>query len=238
MKLDVLAFGAHPDDVELSCAGTLYNCYLQGKKTGIVDLTRGELGTRGTAEKRDMEAKKAAEILKLSVRENLCLADGFFQYNHDSLNRVIEMIRKYQPEIVFCNAIRDRHPDHGRGSHLVSDACFYAGLIKIKTMIDGEEQKAWRPRAVYHYIQDRYIEPTFLVDISASFDKKIESIKAFSSQFFDPNSTEPETPISSKQFFETIKDRAHTLGRIIHADYAEGFTCERYPGVKDVFQLI
>jgi len=238
MKLDVLAFGAHPDDVELSCSGTLINCVNAGKKTGIIDLTKGELGTRGNAEIRAQESAKASQILQLSVRVNLDLGDGFFVYSQENLLKIIEQIRKYKPEIVFCNAIKDRHPDHGRGSNLVSDACFYAGLVKIETNLDGVPQEAWRPKVVYHYIQDRFIEPNFLVDISNVIDKKLESVMAYSSQFYDPLSNEPETPISSIQFLNTIKERCNTLGRIINVEYAEGFTAERYVGVKNIFDLL
>jgi len=237
MKLDVLAFGAHPDDIELSCSGTLMKCVNSGKKIGIVDLTKGGLGTRGTVESRDLEAEKASRILNLSIRENLNLGDGFFNYSQENLLKVITSIRKYQPEIVLCNAIKDRHPDHGRGSHLVSDACFYSGLMKIETSVANLSQQFWRPKAVYHYIQDRFIEPDFLVDISDVIDAKMNSIMAFSTQFYDPNSTEPQTPISSMQFLNTIKERSNIFGRTIGVEYAEGFTTERYIGVKDIFDL-
>jgi bacillithiol biosynthesis deacetylase BshB1 len=238
MKIDVLAFGAHPDDVELSCSGTLMQCVLQGKTTGIIDLTRGELGTRGNAQLRAEESAKASQILQLRVRENLDMKDGFFGYSQENLLKVIEVIRKYQPDIVFCNAIKDRHPDHGRGSHLVSEACFYAGLTKIETIVDGQNQAPWRPKAVYHYIQDRFIEPDFLVDITEAMEAKIESILAYSSQFYDPNSKEPETPISSLQFLNMVRDRNSTMGRIMNVQYAEGFTTERYVGVKNIFDLL
>lgn len=238
MKLDILAFGAHPDDVELSCSGVLLNALKLGKKTGIVDLTKGELGTRGSSDLRAIESEKASKILGLSVRENLDLGDGFFNYTQENLVKIITIIRKYQPEIVICNAIKDRHPDHARGSHIVSDACFYAGLLKINTEYSNVAQQHYRPRAVYHYIQDRFIEPDFLVDISDVMDKKIESIMAYSSQFYDPNSNEPQTPISSLQFLNTIKERSSTLGRIINVEYAEGYTMERYIGVKNIFDLL
>jgi bacillithiol biosynthesis deacetylase BshB1 len=238
MKLDILAFGAHPDDVELSCSGVLFNAVNVGKKTGIIDLTKGELGTRGSAHLRAQESEKASKILKLSVRENLDLGDGFFNYNQESLLKIITVIRRYKPEIVICNAIKDRHPDHARGSHIVSDACFYSGLLKIETFDNEQKQEHFRPKAVYHYLQDRFIEPDLLVDISDVMDKKIESIMAYSSQFYDPNSTEPHTPISSLQFMNTVKDRCSTLGRIINVEYAEGYTTERYLGVKNIFDLL
>jgi bacillithiol biosynthesis deacetylase BshB1 len=236
MKLDILAFGAHPDDVELSCSGTILKAIAEGKKAGVVDLSKGELGTRGTSETRTIEAANAAIILGLSARENLEIEDGFMEYNQLNLSKVILMIRKYQPEIVLCNAISDRHPDHGNASKLVSEACFYAGLLKYQNrLIDIETP--WRPKAVYHYIQDRFMHPNFLVDISTVMDKKIESIKAYSSQFYFEKSSEPQTPISSKQFFDTITERASTLGRIINCEYAEGFVTERYPGVNSIFDL-
>lgn len=238
MKLDILAFGAHPDDVELSCSGTLYLHKLAGYKTGIIDLTHGELGTRGTAEIRLQEAKAAAEILKVDVREQLDFKDGFFVNDPEHQLKIIRMIRKYKPEIVFANAIHDRHPDHGKGSSVVSDACFYAGLRRISTTDGGKEQEAWRPRAVYHYIQFRPIEPDLIVDISGSFNVKMESILAYKSQFFDPNSNEPSTVISSPEFLKNIEERASDWGRLIGTRYGEGFTVERTPGVKDLFSLI
>ena len=196
MKLDILAFGAHPDDVELGCAGTILKEISLGKTVGIIDLTRGELGTRGSAEIRDQEAAAAAKILGVSVRENLNMRDGFFVNDEKHQLEIIKMIRKYKPEIVLCNAIDDRHIDHGKGSKLVSDACFLSGLMKIETSIDGEKQDAWRPKLVYHYIQWKNIEPDFVVDITGFTDKKIESILAYGSQFYDANSKEPVTPIT------------------------------------------
>jgi bacillithiol biosynthesis deacetylase BshB1 len=237
MKLDILAFGAHPDDVELGCSGTLAKEISLGKKVGIIDLTRGELGTRGSVEIRNSESEAASKILGISVRENLDMRDGFFVNDESHQLKVIEMIRKYQPEIVLCNAVSDRHPDHGRAAKLTADACFYSGLIKVETKEDGKAQSAWRPKAVYHYIQDHFIEPDFVVDITAHMDKKMESIFAYSSQFFDPNSKEPETPISSKNFMENVKAKAALFGRAINADYAEGFTVSRYIGVENLFDL-
>ena len=238
MKLDILAFGAHPDDVELGCGATLAKEIASGSKVGIVDLTRGELGTRGSAELRAVEAKNATAILGVSVRENLHFADGFFENNQSHQLEIIKMIRKYQPEIVICNAIEDRHIDHGRGSKLVSDACFLSGLIKIETQIDGQNQKEWRPKQVYHYIQWKNIEPDFVVDVTGFIDVKKEAILAYSSQFYDPKSDEPETPITSKNFLDSITYRSRDLGRIIGVDHAEGFTSERYVAVENLSKLI
>lgn len=237
MKLDILAIGVHPDDVELSCAGTLLKHIALGKTAGILDLTRGELGTRGSAELRTKEANASAKILGLSVREQLTMPDGFFENNESYQREIIKMIRKYQPEIVLCNAVSDRHPDHGRAAKLTADACFYSGLIKIETELDGKKQAAWRPKVVYHYIQDHYLKPDFVVDITAHFDKKMESVMAFSSQFFDPSSKEPETPISSKNFRDYIIAKHAMMGRSINVEYAEGFTVSRAIGVKNLFDL-
>jgi bacillithiol biosynthesis deacetylase BshB1 len=238
MKLDILAFGAHPDDIELGCSGTIAKEISLGKKVGIIDLTRGELGTRGTIEIRNAEAAKAAEILGISARENLDMRDGFFINNEEHQMKVIQMIRKYRPEIVICNAIEDRHIDHGKGSKLVSDACFLSGLRQIKTEINGEAQEAWRPKVVYHYIQWKHIEPDFVVDITGFIDIKMESILAYGSQFYNPDSCEPESPISSKNFLNSVKYRAQDLGRIIGTEYAEGFTVERYLAVNSLGNLI
>lgn len=238
MKLDILAFGAHPDDVELSCSGTIAKEISLGKKVGIVDLTRGELGTRGSAEIRDGEAQKAAEILGVSVRENLKMRDGFFVNDEKHQIEVIKMIRKYRPEIVICNAVDDRHIDHGKGSKLVSDACFLSGLRKIETSLNGENQECWRPKTVYHYIQWKNIEPDFVVDISGYIDKKKASILAYGSQFYSENSKEPITPIATKNFLESIIYRSQDLGRLIGVEYAEGFTTERYVAVNALSDLI
>ncbi len=238
MKLDILAFGAHPDDVELGCAGTIAKEISLGKKVGIVDLTRGELGTRGSAELRDQEAAAAAEILGVSVRENLAFADGFFKNDKDHQLEIIKMIRKYQPDIVLCNAIDDRHIDHPKGSQVVSDACFLSGLLKIETELNGEQQEKWRPKLVYHYIQWKNIEPDFVVDVTGFIDQKTASVLAYSSQFFDPKSDAPETPITSKNFTDSINYRARDLGRLIGVDYAEGFTSERYVAVDNLSKLI
>ncbi len=238
MKLDILAVGAHPDDVELSCSGTIAKEVDKGKKVGILDLTKGELGTRGSAEIRDTEAQKASEILGVATRENLNFKDGFFINNEEHQLEVIKILRKYRPEIVLCNAINDRHIDHGRGSKLVSDACFLSGLKKIETVYNKQQQEVWRPKQVYHYIQWKHIEPDFVVNISDHIEKKIESVQAYASQFYDANSKQPSTPISSKNFLDSIKYRAADLGRIIGVDYAEGFTVERYVAVDSIFDLI
>jgi bacillithiol biosynthesis deacetylase BshB1 len=238
MKLDILAFGAHPDDVELSCGGILLRHITQGKKIGIIDLTRGEMGTRGSAELRMKEAAEAAKILGAVVRENLQLEDVFFENDNASRLAIVEMIRKYQPEIILCNAIADRHPDHGRGAKLVSDAVFTAGLIKVETSLDGQPQKAWKTKAVYHYIQDRYIKPDLVIDITGVMEKRMECIRAFSSQFYNPDSKEPPTVISSKDFLDSLNARASEMGRQIGVKYAEGLTAERYVGVHSLFDLI
>ena len=238
MKLDILAFGAHPDDVELGCAGTILKEISLGKTVGIIDLTRGELGTRGSAEIRDQEANAAAKILGVSARENLEMRDGFFVNDEKHQLEIIKMIRKYQPEIVLCNATEDRHIDHAKGSKLVSDACFLSGLIKVETTLKGEKQTAWRPKLVYHYIQWKNIEPDFVVDITGFTDKKIESILAYSSQFYDANSDEPESPITSKNFFESLNYRSRDLGRLTGVGHAEGFTVERYLTVNSLADLM
>ena len=237
MKLDILAFGAHPDDVELGCSGTIAKEISLGKKVGIIDLTRGELGTRGTAQTRDEEASVAAKILGVSVRENLNFRDGFFVNDEAHQLEIIKMIRKYQPEIVLCNAITDRHIDHGKGSKLVSNACFLSGLSKIETELNSERQSHFRPKLVYHYIQWENIEPDFVVDISGFMNVKMESVKAYKTQFYDPNSKEPTTPITSKNFLNSIKYRAEDLGRLVGVDFAEGFTVERYLAVNSLGDL-
>lgn len=233
-KLDILAFGAHPDDVELGCAGTIALEVSRGKKVGIIDLTQGELGTRGSKELRALEAANAQNILGVTVRENLQFADGFFQNTPEVQLEVIRMIRKYQPKIVLCNAVRDRHIDHGKGSKLVSDACFLSGLIKIKTFENGKLQEAWRPKVVYHYIQWENIPPDFVVDISDFIQTKLDAVMAYSSQFFQEDSEEPVTPIATQNFLESISYRAKDLGRLTGVEYAEGFTVERVPLVKSL----
>jgi N-acetylglucosamine malate deacetylase 1 len=238
MKLDILAFAAHPDDIELAASGTLLAHIAMGKKVGIIDLTRGELGTRGSAELRDQEAAASSDILGLHVRENLRMRDGFFIKDETHLLRVIEMIRKYQPEIVLANSEFDRHIDHGRAADLVHDACFLSGLMKIETSHHGKDQEAWRPKAVYHYIQDYYTRPDVVFDITPFYEQKQKSISAFSSQFFNVNSDEPETPISSKDFWDFLEARARQFGRLINTTYAEGFTVKRPIGVKDLTELL
>lgn len=237
MKLDILAFGAHPDDVELGAGGTIAKAIADGKKVGVIDLTQGELGTRGTAKTRKLEAKNAAEILGLSARENLGFADGFFVNDKEHQLEIIKMLRKYQPDIVLCNAIDDRHIDHGKGSKLVSDACFLSGLVKIETELDSTNQEKWRPKHVYHYIQWKNIEPDFVVDISNFIEIKQKAVNAYQTQFFNSKSNEPETPITSKSFIESINYRARDLGRLVGVDYAEGFTVERYITVNSLFDL-
>jgi bacillithiol biosynthesis deacetylase BshB1 len=237
MKLDILAFGAHPDDVELGCGGTIAKEISLGKKVGIIDLTRGELGTRGTVEIRNQEAAAAAKILGVSIRENLDMRDGFFVNDEAHQLKIIKMIRKYQPEIVICNAIDDRHIDHPKGSQLVSDACFLSGLIRVETDIDGNQQGAWRPKLVYHYMQWKNLKPDFVVDITGFNKKRVEAVLAYSSQFYDPNSNEPETPIASKNFLESLNYRAQDLGRLIGTDFAEGFTVERCLAVNSLSNL-
>lgn len=238
MKLDILAFGAHPDDVELGCSGTIAKEISLGKKVGIIDLTRGELGTRGSVEIRNQESAAAAKILGVSVRENLDMRDGFFVNDEVHQLKIIKMIRKYRPEIVICNAIEDRHIDHGKGSKLVSDACFLSGLRQIKTEIDEIQQEAWRPKLVYHYMQWNNLIPDFTVDISGFNDIRISSILAYSSQFYNANSDEPETPIATKNFLESLNCRPKELGRLVGVDYAEGFNVERYVAVNSLSDLI
>jgi bacillithiol biosynthesis deacetylase BshB1 len=238
MKIDILAIGIHPDDVELSCSGTLLKHISQGKTAGILDLTLGELGTRGDAKTRTAEATRSAEILGVKFREQLDMADGFFANDKEHQLKLIEMIRLYKPQIVLCNAISDRHPDHGRAAKLVADSCFYSGLVKIKTPREGKEQGAWRPKAVFHYVQDNFIHPDFVIDITPFMEKKMEAIHAFKSQFYDPKSKEPETPISSPEFLENVRSKNSIFGRAIGVQYAEGFTANRYIGVNSLFDIL
>jgi bacillithiol biosynthesis deacetylase BshB1 len=237
MKLDILAFAAHPDDVEISAAGTLLKYISEGKSIGIVDLTEGELGTRGTVQTRYEEAETAGKLLGLSARENLRIKDGFFENSEENKRLIIQQIRRFQPEIILANSILDRHPDHGRAAKLVADACYLAGLRKIETEWEGETQEAFRPRLILHYIQDYYIKPNFVIDVSEFMDKKIEVIKAYKTQFFNPESTEPNTPISGDEFFDFLKGRMMTVGRPAGMKYAEGFTIDRIVGVTDLFDL-
>jgi bacillithiol biosynthesis deacetylase BshB1 len=237
MKVDILAFAAHPDDIELSASGTLMQQIALGKTVAIVDLTQGELGSRGTILTRYSEAAEASTIMGISARNNLKLADGFFEQNEQTLRLIIEQIRYFQPEIVLANAVEDRHPDHAKAAKLVSEACFLAGLRKIETSYNGATQESHRPKAVYHYIQDQFIQPDFVVDVTPFIDRKIEAIKAFKTQFYDPNSSEPKTPISGEEFFDFIKGRMLQFGRSIGVKYAEGYTVERPIGVKNLVDL-
>lgn len=238
MKTNILAIGAHPDDVELGCGGTIAKLISEGKSVVIVDLTQGELGTRGTNLTRAEEAANASKILGISARENLKMRDGFILNTEEYQMEIVKIIRKYQPEIVFANAIDDRHPDHAKASKLVSDACFLSGLVKIKTSMDGEKQEAWRPKHVFHYIQWKNIAPDFVVDISAFMSKKIEACLAYKTQFYDPNSKEPMTPIATKDFLESLTYRAQDLGRLSGVEYAEGFTSEKLLALKNFDGII
>lgn len=243
MKIDILAVGVHPDDVELSCSGTLLRHIAVGRTVGLLDLTRGELGTRGTAEIRDREAARAAEMMGARFRKNLGMADGFFAYTPENIKRIIEVIREHQPEIVLANALDDRHPDHGRAAKLTADACFFSGLVKIETRnAKGELHERWRPKALYHYIQDHNLKPDFVVDITPFIDRKMELVLAFRSQFYLPDdqefSNELSSPISGKQFLDFLRAKAQSYGREAGLDYAEGFNVARTPGVTDLFDLI
>jgi bacillithiol biosynthesis deacetylase BshB1 len=239
MQLDILAFGVHPDDVELSCSGTLLASISQGKKVGIIDLTRGELGTRGSAEIRDIEAATAAKILGVHHRQNLRMADGFFEHSQENLLKIIQVIRTFKPSIILANAVEDRHPDHGRSAKLVADAAFLSGLRKIETIDDsGNLQEAFRPTNVFHYIQDRLLMPDFVVDISSYYETKMESIRAYSTQFYNTDLNEPNTYISSPQFLETVKGRDMMMGKRIGVLYAEGFITEKTIGINNLDHLI
>ncbi|MBP6358077.1 MAG: bacillithiol biosynthesis deacetylase BshB1 [Sediminibacterium sp.] len=238
MKLDILAFGVHPDDVELGCAGTIMAAIDQGKKVGIVDLTRGELGTRGTPTTRTQEAAAAAKIMGVDVRENLDMADGFFTNDEAHQRKIIALIRKYQPDVILANAPEDRHPDHGRSAKLVSDAAFLSGLRKIETMHEGVTQNAWRPAYTFHYIQDRFIQPSFVIDITAYMERKMEAVLAYGTQFTSADTSEPQTYISSPQFLETVKARALMLGKRIGVGYAEGYITEKIIGFSNFDAII
>ena len=239
LKLDILVLPVHPDDAELGCSGTILKEVAHGKKVGIVDLTRGELGTRGTPEIRTKEAEASSKILGLVVRENLAIPDGFFENNREYQLKVIGAIRKYQPEIIITNAYHDRHPDHGRASQLVEDAVFLSGLRKIETFDAGKQQDAWRPKQLLHFIQDNYIRPDIVIDVTPHWDKKVDSIHAFSSQFFNPEwEGEPQTYISSPEFIAIIEARASEFGKSIGVKYAEGFTSRKILGVNSLFDLV
>lgn len=238
MKLDILVLSAHPDDAELGCGGTVAKHISLGHSVGLIDFTRGELGTRGTAETRAQEAAAAAAILGVQVRENLGLKDGFFQNDPEHQLKVVQVIRKYQPDIIITNAVSDRHIDHGKGAALAYDASFLSGLVKVETRNkQGQLQQAWRPRAVYHYIQSVMIEPDFVVDISGFWETKLSAIKAFKTQFYDPNSKEPETFISNPTFMKMVESRAIEFGHAIGVQHGEGFTVRRLPGVDNLLAL-
>ncbi len=239
MKLDVLAIAAHPDDVELGCSGTLIKEVNRGKKVGIVDLTQGELGTRGTIETRYAEAAAAAAIMGIHVRENLKMRDGFFKNDEEHQMQVVSVLRKYQPEIVIANILEDRHPDHGRGGWLVYDACFLSGLRQVKTFDEnGREQEKWRPKLLLHYIQDRFYEPDIIMDISDEWEKRMQAIRAYKTQFHDPESTEPQTYLSNPEFIQALESRARLLGKRIGVKYGEGFLSKKNIGIKDLDALV
>ena len=239
MKVDILAFGSHPDDVELGCGGSILSAISQGLKVGIIDLTKGELGTRGTPEIRKKESEKASEILGVSFRKNLDFKDGFFINDEEHQLKIVEVLREHKPSIIFCNAVKDRHIDHPKGSKLVSDSCFLSGLSKINTNYNNSKnQSPWTPKQIYHYIQWFDLKPDILIDISEFQEKKMKAIMAYESQFYNPKSTEPNTPISSKRFLDSIKQRDQNFGRISGVDSAEGFTVERPPVVKDIKGII
>jgi bacillithiol biosynthesis deacetylase BshB1 len=238
MKLDILVMAAHPDDAELSCSGTILAAIAEGKKVGIVDFTRGELGTRGTPEIRLQESADASQIMGIHARENLEIPDGFFQNEEANQIKLIQVIRRYQPDIVLANALEDRHPDHGKGAKLAIDASFLAGLRQIKTKDSDEDQVAWRPKHLFHYIQDRYLEPDFVIDISAHWETKEKAIRAFKSQFFDPNSSEPMSYISSPEFLKFIEARSREMGHKIGVTYGEAFQSQRTIGLSNFSALL
>lgn len=238
IKLHILAIAAHPDDIELGCAGTIINHVRKGQTVGILDLTEGELGTRGTVATRYEEAANAGRVMGVSVRENAQMADGFFRNDEEHQRKLITYLRRWQPEIVLANALEDRHPDHGRGGRLIADACFLAGLSKIETIYNGVPQKAWRPKRVFHMIQDRLLTPTFIVDITDSFSAKMEAIKCYATQFYNPSSAEPATYISSARFLDEVASRDALMGKRIGTRYAEGFICENFTGISDLDALI
>ncbi len=237
MKLDILAFGAHPDDVEISAGATLLKYSEEGKSIGIVDLTEGELGTRGTANIRREEAAASAEMLQLKIRHNLNLGDGFFEISKENILRIVELIRHHQPEMVLANSVKDRHPDHGKGAKLVSEACYLAGLDKIKTQYDGKSQIKHRPKLVLHYVQDFYLTPDIILDVSTHGSQKVALLKCYKSQFYDPNSKEPDTPITGKEFFSFVEGRMLSYGRELGVKYGEAYTIARTLGTSDLFGL-
>tara|TARA_B110000881_G_C18453401_1_gene452251 strand:- start:25 stop:738 length:714 start_codon:yes stop_codon:yes gene_type:complete len=235
--VDILAFGAHPDDVELSAAGTLIKHIKLGYSVGIIDLTMGEMGTRGTPEIRALEADQAKKIIGANFRQNLQMPDSFIDLSKNSIEKVVEVLRAHQPKIVFCNAVKDRHPEHEVAANLVSKACFISGLLKYETFLDGEIQAPHRPQNIYHYIQDQWIDPDFVVDVSKEMNQKIKAIKAFESQFYNPKSKEPNTPISNKDFMDSISSKANLLGRTIGRSFGEGFTVERPIGTNNLMNI-
>lgn len=237
MQIDILAIGAHPDDIELGCSGTLLKHISLGYSVGLIDLTQGELGTRGNAELRLQEAEEARKILGATFRTNLKLDDGFFENNTPNQLKLVELIRHHRPKIILANALADRHPDHGKGARLVADSVFYSGLSKIETVFNGKPQQPWRPQFVFHYLQDRYHHPDIIVDISGFMNKRMEAIRAFASQFFKEGSNEPETPISSQQFIDSLYYRPVEMGRMAGYRFGEGFQCETKLGVTDLFKL-
>jgi len=239
MKLDLLAVGSHPDDVELGCSGTLIKEIKRGKKVGIADLTQGELGTRGTVQTRYEEAGNAAKIMGVAVRENMKMRDGFFQNNEENQMQIVQLLRKYQPEIVIANILEDRHPDHGKGGWLLYDACFLSGLRQVKTIGDnGKEQEKWRPKILLHYIQDRFYEPDIIIDISEVWEQRMEAIRAYKTQFYDPNSKEPQSYLSTPDFLDALTARARLLGKRIGVKYGEGFLSKKSIGIKDLDCLV
>ena len=239
MKLDLLAIGSHPDDVELGCSGTLIKEIKRGKKVGIIDLTQGELGTRGTITTRYQEAADAARIMGIDVRENLKMRDGFFKNDEEHQMQLIKILRKYQPEIVIGNILEDRHPDHGRGGWLIYDACFFSGLIQVKTFDEnGRHQEKWRPKMLLHFIQDRFYEPNFIIDISEVWEQRMEAIKAYKTQFYNPQSNEPQTYLSSPDFIEALTARARLLGKRIGVRYGEGFLSKKSIGLDNLDSLV
>jgi len=239
MKLDLLAVGSHPDDVELGCSGTLIKEIKRGKKVGIADLTQGELGTRGTVQTRYEEAGNAAKIMGVAVRENMKMRDGFFQNNEENQMQIVQLLRKYQPEIVIANILEDRHPDHGKGGWLLYDACFLSGLRQVKTIGDnGKEQEKWRPKILLHYIQDRFYEPDIIIDISEVWEQRMEAIRAYKTQFYDPDSKEPQSYLSTPDFLDALTARARLLGKRIGVKYGEGFLSKKSIGIRDLDCLV
>jgi bacillithiol biosynthesis deacetylase BshB1 len=239
MKLDILAVGSHPDDVELGCSGTLINEIKRGKKVGIVDLTQGELGTRGTIETRYQEAADAAKILGVTIRENLQMRDGFFKNDEAHQMELVKVLRKYRPEIVIGNILEDRHPDHGRGGWLLYDACFFSGLRQVKSYDEsGKEQEKWRPKMLLHYIQDRFYEPDIIIDVSEVWEQRMDSIRAYKTQFHDPESTEPQSYLSNPDFMDAIVSRARLLGKRIGVKYGEGFLSKKSIGLTTLDALV